>query len=72
MAASGGVFVLERLFTVGETANVLHVSKSTVRRLITSGDIEAVRVSTAVRILPESVDRVLKQRYTAPEPREAA
>lgn len=43
------------LLTVKETADRLRVSTSTIRRLIGSGDLEAVRIGSLVRIAPEAL-----------------
>jgi excisionase family DNA binding protein len=43
------------LLTVGEVATRLRVSPVTVRRLIKSGDLEAVRIGRLVRVAPEAV-----------------
>jgi excisionase family DNA binding protein len=40
---------------IGEVATRMRVSKSTVRRLIASGDLEALRVGSRVLIAPEAV-----------------
>lgn len=43
------------LLDIGEVADRLRCSKSTVRRLIASGDLEAVHLGALVRIAPEAV-----------------
>lgn len=59
----------------GETADRLHVSKMTVRRLGAAGDLEEIRVGKrAIRITEESVERYLAaRRVTRPgaDPRAA-
>jgi excisionase family DNA binding protein len=54
MAMDVGLEALE-LLTVGEVAARLRVSPVTVRRLIKSGTLEAVRIGRLVRVAPEAV-----------------
>ena len=54
MAMDAGLETLE-LLTVGEVAARLRVSPVTVRRLIKSGALEAVRIGRLVRVTPEAV-----------------
>lgn len=58
---------------VGEVAGRLRLSKQTVRRLIASGALEAVREGTRVLIAPEAVlEYKNKKRAEAQAAREAA
>jgi excisionase family DNA binding protein len=50
--------------TVNEVAQLMRVSKMTVYRLITQGDLPAVRIGRGYRILEEDVHRYLESRYT--------
>jgi excisionase family DNA binding protein len=54
---------MDRLLDRTETADRLHVSVMTVRRLGAAGDIEEIRVGTrSIRISEESVERYLTGR----------
>ena len=57
-------FVGDRLLTVGEVAATMRVSNMTVYRLIKSGELRAVRVGKAYRILEDDVDAYLADRFT--------
>lgn len=49
-----------RLVSIAEAADILGVSTKTVRRVIASGDLEAVRLaSRTIRIKTESLDRFI-------------
>jgi len=50
--------------TVGEVAQSLRVSNMTVYRLISAGELPAVRVGKSYRIREEDVDAYLASRYT--------
>lgn len=50
--------------TVAEVAQVLRVSNMTVYRLISSGQLPAVRVGKSYRLREEDVDRYLAARFT--------
>ena len=50
--------------TVGEVARQLRVSNMTVYRLITAGDLPAVRVGKSYRLREEDVDAYLAASYT--------
>ena len=50
------------LFTVGEVAESLAVSRSTIYRLLRSGDLVATRIGTATRIPASSVGRFVEAR----------
>jgi excisionase family DNA binding protein len=52
-----------RFLTVAEVARVLRVSNMTVYRLVSSGQLPAVRVGRGYRIRDEDVRRYLEQRY---------
>jgi excisionase family DNA binding protein len=53
-----------RFVTVNEVAQLMRVSKMTVYRLITQGDLPAVRIGRGYRIREEDVHRYLDSRYT--------
>ncbi|HEV2361718.1 MAG TPA: helix-turn-helix domain-containing protein [Acidimicrobiales bacterium] len=53
-----------QFLTVGEVARVLRVSNMTVYRLISSGQLPAVRVGKSYRLREEDVDRYLGDRFT--------
>lgn len=58
------------LLTVGQVAEELSVHPKTVRRLIASGQLAAVKIGTAVRVLPDDVGAfVQNRRSTVPEHR---
>jgi excisionase family DNA binding protein len=46
-------------FTIAEAAQLLHVSKDTVRRRIKTGEIEIFRVGRAIRIRKEVLDKFM-------------
>ena len=50
--------------TVGEVAHQLRVSNMTVYRLISAGELAAVRIGKSYRIREEDVDAYLASRYT--------
>lgn len=50
--------------TVSEVAALLRVSNMTVYRLITAGDLAAVRVGKSYRLREDDVDKYLADRYT--------
>jgi excisionase family DNA binding protein len=49
-----------RLLTVREVAEVLQVSTATVYRLCLQGELRHVRVSNAIRVLPDQVEAFLR------------
>jgi excisionase family DNA binding protein len=53
-----------RFMTPQEVADHLRVSSMTVYRLIRSGELRAVRVGKAYRILEDDVDAYLASRFT--------
>ena len=53
-----------KFLTVAEVAEVLRVSNMTVYRLITAGDLPAVRVGKSYRLREDDVDKYLGDRYT--------
>jgi len=53
-----------RFMTPQEVADHLRVSSMTVYRLIKSGELRAVRVGKAYRILEDDVDAYLASRFT--------
>ncbi len=50
--------------TVGEVARQLRVSNMTVYRLISAGELPAVRIGKSYRLREEDVDAYLTARYT--------
>lgn len=50
--------------TVAEVAKLMRVSNMTVYRLISAGDLPAVRVGRSYRIREDDVDRYLTAGYT--------
>lgn len=50
--------------TVGEVARQLRVSNMTVYRLISAGELPAVRIGKSYRLREEDVDAYLSSRYT--------
>ena len=53
-----------RFLTVGEVAALLRVSNMTVYRLISGGQLSAVRVGKSYRIREDDIDKYLAARYT--------
>jgi excisionase family DNA binding protein len=53
-----------RFLTPQEVADLLRVSSMTVYRLIKSGELRAVRVGKAYRLLEDDVDAYLADRFT--------
>ena len=53
-----------RFLTVAEVAALLRVSNMTVYRLISAGDLAAVRVGKSYRLREDDVDKYLADRYT--------
>lgn len=53
-----------QFLTVAEVARVLRVSKMTVYRLISNGQLPAVRVGRSYRLREEDVDAYLAARFT--------
>jgi excisionase family DNA binding protein len=51
-----------KTFTVEEVAEFLKVSEATVRRLIKTGQLEAVPVGNQYRITQEALDKFLSKR----------
>ena len=50
------------LLTVDETAEALALSRSTIYRLLKSGDLVATRIGTATRIPKSSLNRFVDER----------
>ncbi|HSH62318.1 MAG TPA: helix-turn-helix domain-containing protein [Acidimicrobiales bacterium] len=50
--------------TVAEVAALLRVSNMTVYRLISAGELAAVRVGKSYRLFEDDVDKYLADRYT--------
>ncbi len=57
-------YTKSQFLTVGEVAQVLRISNMTVYRLISSGQLAAVRVGKSYRLREEDVDRYLAERFT--------
>lgn len=53
-----------QFLTVAEVASALRISNMTVYRLISSGQLPAVRVGRSYRLRVEDVDRYLAARFT--------
>ena len=53
-----------RYLTVAEVAGTLRVSTMTVYRIISAGDLPAVRVGRSYRLREDDVDKYLADRYT--------
>jgi excisionase family DNA binding protein len=53
-----------QFMTVAEVARALRISNMTVYRLITSGQLPAVRIGKSYRLREEDVDRYLAERFT--------
>ncbi len=53
---------LERLLTIPEAAELLHVSIKTIRRWIESGDLAAAKLGMQWRIRPQDVARFVRDR----------
>lgn len=53
-----------RFLTVAEVARMLRVSNMTVYRLISAGELPAVRVGKSYRLRDDDVDKYLADRYT--------
>jgi excisionase family DNA binding protein len=51
----------EIVYTIIEACKLLKVSDDTIRRLIKSGQLEAVKVGNQWRIKKESIDKLLKK-----------
>lgn len=49
------------LYTIEEVAKILRVSEATVRRLIKSGQLEAIQVGSQYRISQEELDKFLSR-----------
>jgi excisionase family DNA binding protein len=57
-------YTKSQFMTVAEVARVLRISNMTVYRLISSGQLQAVRVGKSYRLREEDVDRYLEERFT--------
>jgi excisionase family DNA binding protein len=53
-----------KFYTVAEVARVLRISNMTVYRLISSGQLPAVRIGKSYRLREEDVNRYLSERFT--------
>jgi excisionase family DNA binding protein len=51
-----------RLLKVTEVASRLYISRSYAYKLVQQGDIPAVRVGHALRILPQALERYIRER----------
>ena len=59
-----GDYAKARFLTVAEVAALLRVSNMTVYRLISAGQLPAVRVGKSYRLREDDVDKYLSDRYT--------
>ena len=61
----------DRLFTVQDLCEYLQVSRSTVNRLVSSGEIPVVKIGGSIRFSPAAVERFVRSSETkaAPPPR---
>lgn len=50
----------EVLYTIDEAARILRVSHDTIRRMIKSGELAAIKVRGQWRVRKESVDRIVQ------------
>ena len=57
-------YTKSHFLTVGEVAQMLRISNMTVYRLISSGQLPAVRVGKSYRVREEDLDRYLAERFT--------
>ena len=57
-------YTKSQVLTVAEVARALRVSNMTVYRLISSGQLPAVRVGKSYRLREEDVDHYLAARFT--------
>ena len=57
-------YTKSQFLTVAEVARVLRISNMTVYRLISSGQLAAVRIGKSYRLREEDVDRYLADRFT--------
>jgi excisionase family DNA binding protein len=57
-------YTKSQFLTVAEVARVLRISNMTVYRLISAGQLPAVRVGKSYRLREEDVDRYLADRFT--------
>jgi excisionase family DNA binding protein len=57
-------YTKSHFLTVGEVAEMLRISNMTVYRLISSGQLPAVRVGKSYRVREEDLDRYLAERFT--------
>lgn len=55
------------VYTLDETAELLKVSRSTVRNLIRRGELHPVKIGNSVRVTAEELHRIL-HREPEPEP----
>ncbi|MBI4585497.1 MAG: helix-turn-helix domain-containing protein [Planctomycetes bacterium] len=59
-----------RLFTIDETAKILQIPPSGVRRLITLGTLAAMRLGIKLRVPARAIDRLIDEKvYTGPDQR---
>jgi len=62
MSASAPDWIPQRLMTVNEVAELLHLSTRQIRRLIADHRLRKIRVGRSVRISPEALVALLDQR----------
>ena len=55
----------EHLMKVAEVAEILNISKAKVYRLIQEGELPAIRISHAVRVMPYDLNEYAKRAHTA-------
>lgn len=48
------------LLSIQETADALNISRDTVRRLISKGELRALKIGRQIRIRPQDLDRACK------------
>lgn len=48
------------LYTIDEAARILRVSHDTIRRMIKSGELNAIKVRGQWRVRKESIDRIVQ------------
>jgi excisionase family DNA binding protein len=59
---------VERLLTLGEAAETLHIGKTTLRHLVAAGEVETVRIGRrAVRVPAEAVGSYIDRLRERPD-----
>lgn len=54
----------DKLYTMQDLCELLQVSRSTVNRIISSGELPVVRIGGSVRFSPAAVDRYIRSNET--------